>query len=124
MATERQAREPIDWYTKWCEHHLAHPEEGRLYIRFAREWRAARPDKPCSIELLQGRVRWFTTVDGRPADGEEYKVNNGYAAYYARWVMSECPDLRDPPIFELRRSDADRYFAELFEDADEGGSAA
>jgi hypothetical protein len=104
-----------DHYTAWAEFHLAHPEVGSKFIEHARQWRERRPEGPCSADLLGHVVRWHTTLGGRPEDGDDFKMNDNYTAYYARWVMRECPELRDPPIFRLRKSDADVYFPELFE---------
>jgi hypothetical protein len=55
-------------------------------------------------------VRWDSRIR---TVGEEFKITNTYSPYYARLVMRQEPDLAD--VFELKRSAADQWLAELDE---------
>lgn len=54
------------------------------------------------IGMLYERLRWYTSVEAR---NDAFKLNNNYRAFYARKMMSECPELIG--LFETRKSKAD-----------------
>lgn len=55
-----------------------------------------------SINLLFERLRWYTEIE---TQGDPFKVNNTFRAWYARLLMRQEPALAG--VFETRRSDAD-----------------
>lgn len=67
----------------------SHPRVGEMLLKFAREL-AAR-GRRFGIALLFERVRYevLMNVD----QGEEYKLNNNWRSYVARWLISQDPSL-------------------------------
>ena len=51
------------------------------------------------IAAIFERLRWLYRLQ---TQGEEYRLNNTFRAYYARMVMERCPDLAG--FFEVRSS--------------------
>lgn len=85
-----------------------HADNPHIYVKL-REYaleakRAGR--KRLSINLLFERLRWYTTVE---TQGDEFKLNNNWRAYYARLLMTQEPQLAG--MFETRRSKADEDIA-------------
>jgi hypothetical protein len=83
---------------RFAAYHEAHPEVFALFLRFARELRAAGRDR-YSADAILHRCRWHYAIEGRDASG--FKLNNNYASRYARKLMSEYPD-EFSNFFELR----------------------
>lgn len=95
--------------------HADNPQVWDVLVHEARRWRAEGREK-LGVALLVGRVRWVLSIRTN-STGDGFKINDHYAAYYARLLMLRCPDLRG--LFELRKSlDADEWIADVA-DADQ-----
>lgn len=81
--------------------HEANPRVYADLRRFALEARA-KGQRRLSIKLLCERVRWFVEIE---TQGEPFKVNNTFTAWYARLLMKNERALAG--MFETRRSGAD-----------------
>ena len=57
------------------------------------------------MQLVLERARWEMYVPTIGNATDPYKLNNDYAAFYARLIMHTCPDLRG--VFVTRSSVAD-----------------
>lgn len=82
-----------------------HQENPHVYValrRFALEAIATTHRRRLSINLLFERLRWYTEIE---TQGDPFKVNNTFRAWYARLLMRQEPALAG--VFETRRSDAD-----------------
>ena len=91
---------------KFEQFHEANPRVWEVLVQEARRWKRDGRGK-LGIALLIGRVRWVLSVETN-STGDGFKINDHYAAYYARLLMIRCPDLDG--LFELRRSlDADEW---------------
>jgi hypothetical protein len=77
------------------------PQVYQTLRRFALEAKRAGVTH-LGIAALYERVRWFTAVE---AQGDGFKVNNTWRAFYARKLMAEEPELAG--FFETRKSRAD-----------------
>lgn len=66
-----------------------HPDACALLLKFARE--LAAKGKRFGVKLLVERLRSEGPVEDRGRD--EYKVNNAYTAYLARWLIGQDPSL-------------------------------
>lgn len=77
--------------------HEANPHVYHLIVRFAREKKRAG-FKHYGIAGVFERVRWEMPIT---TEGDAFKLNNNYRAFYARLVMAECPDLAG--FFHTRR---------------------
>jgi len=51
--------------------------------------------------LLFGQVRWFYSYETAAGAGEEFHLNENFAAFYAREIMRREADLEG--MFEVRR---------------------
>lgn len=81
-----------------------HEENPHVYAelrRFALE-AVGKGRRRLSINLLFERLRWFTEIE---TEGDAFKVNNTFRAWYARLLMRDEPRLAG--MFETRKSDAD-----------------
>jgi hypothetical protein len=76
--------------------HADNPQVYTLFKRFARE--ARDKVKRYSADAILHRIRWHVSVETR---GDEFKVNNDWAAYYARLLIAE--DASYVAFFELRK---------------------
>lgn len=90
---------PRDLDARFAEYHRENPQVYAELVRFAREARAAGRTR-CGIKLCVERLRWESFVSA----GGEFKVNNLWAARYARLIEEQEPDLRG--FFTTRRSEA------------------
>jgi hypothetical protein len=73
---------------KFWAFHEANPQVYLLFNKFATE--AARANRGTfGVSAIFERMRWFTTIETR---GEEFKLNNNYAAYYGRLWMRNNPE--------------------------------
>jgi len=59
-----------------------------------------------SIAMLFEVLRWRTNVETDRID--EFKISNSLRAPYARFIMSQNPNLKD--VFNLKTSEADEWF--------------
>jgi len=80
--------------------HAKKPEVYTLLVALARNIRRRWPNRKVGIELLINRVRWDFSFDYSNS-GEDFKINQNFAAYYARLIIKQEPDLQD--MFELRQ---------------------
>lgn len=80
---------------RWAEFHHENPGFYVLFCKFAHEALRAKR-RVLSANMIFERIRWETTVS---SDGEDYKANNNYRAYYARLFMA---DHALPGAFETR----------------------
>jgi len=81
---------------KFEEFHRENPWVYESMVRLARQAKAAGKTK-IGLRLLLEVCRWeriLSTTD------EDFKINNNYAPYYARLIMSQCPDLKG--MFNVR----------------------
>tara|TARA_R110002167_G_scaffold327223_1_gene533320 strand:+ start:51 stop:434 length:384 start_codon:yes stop_codon:yes gene_type:complete len=70
----------------------AHPKVWDLFVKFTRELHT-RGFRNSSAKGVFERIRWET--DQADMWGmSEFKINNNYSAYYARWYMSAFPDYK------------------------------
>ncbi|MDD5510457.1 MAG: hypothetical protein PHI12_06590 [Dehalococcoidales bacterium] len=89
---------------KFWEFHNSNPEVYRLLVRYAHEWRDARGiNARIGMKALFERVRWEIGLRKREHhDGDkEFKLNNNYTAFYARFIMFNYPELKG--MFALRK---------------------
>lgn len=82
-------------------YHADNPGIYNKLVEFARQ-AVSRGATHIGIGMLFERVRWYSTVE---AQGDPFKLNNSYRAFYARKMMAEHKDLAG--LFELRTSIAD-----------------
>lgn len=70
--------------------HEQNPRVYELIIQFARQ-KKSQGFAHYGIKSIWERVRWEMPIT---TEGDEFKLNNNYTAFYARMVMRDCPDLR------------------------------
>lgn len=110
LFAERSGWTPDSPAGKFETFHAANPIVFDALVREARRWRAEGREK-LGIALLIGRVRWVLTIE-TSSTGDGFRINDHYAAFYARLLMLRCPDLDG--LFELRRAyDADEWIADI-----------
>lgn len=69
--------------------HASHPEVWDLFQRFAFE-QIAKGFRNYSSKGIFERIRWEVA---RPEpDPADFKLNNNYTAFYARWFMAKYPE--------------------------------
>jgi hypothetical protein len=83
------------------EFHEANPEVYRLLLKMTRQAVAAGHRK-FGMQRLIEVIRWDYMIGTTSTD---YKINNNYAAFYARRIMKHNPSLAG--VFEIRTSYAD-----------------
>jgi hypothetical protein len=88
---------------KFLEFHAANPGV-YLELRDLALDLKDRGRKFYGIMALLNVVRWQRAIRTTTAD-DDYKVNNNWAPFYARLLMSENPELDG--FFQLRRAEAD-----------------
>ncbi len=67
---------------KWIK---ANPNTANLFLRFARQMAERR--RLFGVKQLAERIRWECIFER----GEDYKINNNYPAYIARWIIAKEP---------------------------------
>lgn len=88
--------------------HAENPQVYREIVKRCRQWRDVTPGK-LGMSLLFGIVRWELALQTK---GDPYRINDHYAAYYARLVMWMEDGMEG--LFEIRRSaDADAWIDDL-----------
>lgn len=85
-------------FEAWVEFHRANPAVFEAFVSFARQARAAGAVK-IGARMVGERIRWHSTVDARPTDGQ-YRFNDHLWPYYARLAMALYPELEG--AFERR----------------------
>lgn len=78
--------------------HAAHPEVYAMFVKFARQAKAAGRER-FSADAILHRVRWETLVN--PQKDESYRVNDHFSSRYARKLIQE--DASFAGFFELRK---------------------
>lgn len=71
----------------WWVFHKANPRVYDLFKRFTFQVIRAG-HQHYSADAVCHRIRWHTSVE---TQGDDFKINNNYAAYYARLFMVEHP---------------------------------
>lgn len=84
------------------EFHRRNPEVYRLFVRFSRRAKEAGRVR-FSADAVLHRIRWEVEVETR---GDSFKINNDWAAFYARKAMTEFADLDG--FFSLRKQTSER----------------
>lgn len=87
------------------EFHCANPLVYDVFVAQAREWQASGRAK-CGVKMLFERVRWELAIR---TVGDDYKINNNHAPFYARLIMAREDDLAG--LFNVRSSEADAWMA-------------
>ena len=64
------------------------PEVARLFLRFARE--LASKGRHFGVGLITERVRYECAISSSPS---QFKINNNWRAYIARWMIAQDPSL-------------------------------
>jgi len=64
------------------------PHVYQLFHRFAKE-ALDRGYNTYSAKAIFERIRWYADIE---TDGDRFKVNNNYPAYYARKLMKDCKE--------------------------------
>ena len=75
--------------SRFVEFHNANPHVYEALVQLAR-WCRASGWRAGSINLFFEQLRWQYAIQTR---GDEYALNNNFRAFYARLIMSTCPDL-------------------------------
>jgi len=79
--------------------HKQNPHVLDTVIRIASELKHKRGFKRCGMKMLFERLRWLYALQ---TQGDDYKLNNNYTAYYARTVMALRKDLEG--FFAVRKT--------------------
>lgn len=78
------------------EYHRDNPHVFRLFKKYS-ETAMERGYTRFSAKAVFERLRWHYQME---TEGDDFKLNNNYTAYYARMLMRE--DARFADFFELR----------------------
>jgi len=84
---------------KFLRFHRRHPEVYRKLEEMTRQARAKGIEKYSLYSMYQA-LRWHTSLEGLPENGEPFKLTNDFQPFYARLIMKKNPDLKG--FFELR----------------------
>ncbi len=76
------------WAAKFEKFHKENPHVYELFNWFTLELIRAGV-KHSGSEMVLGRIRWETTIN---TTGDRFKINQNYAAYYARKFMEDFPE--------------------------------
>lgn len=87
--------------------HEDNPQIYEVFVEQAYEWIERTGNTKLGAQMLVERVRWVLTIRTESTD---YKINNDYAAFYARLAMFEFHELAG--LFDLRSSEADEWIEE------------
>lgn len=93
---------------RFAIYHAKNPHVYTLFKKFA--FAAAAEKRQYSADAVLHRMRWFTDIE---TTGDPFKINNNYAAYYARLFMSDFP--QHEGFFRTRRSEGQRQI-DMFEE--------
>lgn len=90
--------------------HRTNPHVYEALVRLARRFIEATGKRKLGAQRLIEIARWDLEI--RTKGEDVYEINNDYAAFYARLVMYQEPDLAG--VFDLRTSpNADRWIAQV-----------
>lgn len=84
---------------KFVRFHAANPHVYELLKEIA--LRAVRRGRRVGMKAVYELARWYYSVE---TDGEPYKLNNNFTAFYSRILMENEPELRG--FFETRQQRA------------------
>jgi hypothetical protein len=85
---------------KFFTFHQANPHVYKTIVLKCRQYRNKHGSRAkLAIKMIFEVMRWDHLMS---TDANDFKINNNYAPYYARLVMSANDDLAD--IFEIRES--------------------
>lgn len=87
--------------TKFQAYHKVNPQIYELFKRFTFE-KINKGATHLGASAVAERIRWETGVS---VEGDDFKINNNYRAYYARLFMKDYPEHEG--FFRLRVSKAD-----------------
>ena len=88
---------------RFNEYDQSNPQVWQLFKQFARDAYQAGHGRFSAQSIIE-RIRWKTSVETR---GGEFKINNDFAAFYARKYHEAFPQLDG--FFQPRESQAERY---------------
>lgn len=89
--------------------HAENPHVYGLFVRFT--FQAMKELSHCSADAICHRIRWYTQIETNDRAG--WKINNDWAAFYARLFEAEYPE--HIGFFRKRRSLADTHCLPLGE---------
>ena len=81
---------------KFLDFHEANPHIYDIIVQISRGLKA-KGFKRAGMKMIFERLRWLWAIQ---TQGDDYKLNNNYTAFYARKVMSEVPELQG--FFKVR----------------------
>lgn len=110
-------RTPAGRFAAWKQFHRANPHVFALFVRFAREAKAAGRER-FGAHAIGERIRWYTAIETRSSDG--LKINDHHLPYWSRLAMLLHPDLAG--FFERRDANFDATDEQLL-DAHRGVAA-
>lgn len=84
-------------FDAWRVFHRDNPEIFRLFLRFARDAKAAGRER-FGARVIGERIRWYVQVETQSRDG--FKINDHFWPYYSRLAMLTEPELAG--VFETR----------------------
>ena len=87
-AAVQQVEESDTIKRQWWRWHRMNPHVYELFTRFTLDV-IRRGFKQYSSKAIIERIRWHTEIE---TAGEEFKMNNNYAPYYARLFMKDYPE--------------------------------
>lgn len=73
---------------KFNESHAKNPEIYELFKKYTFEV-MGKGFKNFGAHTILHRIRWYSDVE---SNGEEFKINNNYSAYYSRLFMKDFPE--------------------------------
>ena len=91
---------------RFFEFHQRHPEIYRHFIKYAKDLLGAKPNRAISSQMIVEVIRYNILL--KEDDVELYKINNDFAAGYARLFMRDFP--RYNGLITTRKSVYDDYF--------------
>lgn len=97
----RPSKEPAPTLQeKFEQFHAANPHVYRLLLQYALQAKAKGRGK-LGMKCLFERARWYANFE---SEGDTFKLNNNYTAFYARLLEHNEPQLRG--FFEMREQKA------------------
>jgi hypothetical protein len=95
----------LSHYDEFLVFHEANPHVYEALKQIAHQVKAAGKPR-YGMKALFERLRWISTFE---TEGDPYKLNNNYTAFYARMLM-EDPDFKG--FFAVRNAEADYILKE------------
>ena len=87
--------------------HISNPQVYEAIMKVSVDLKNIGIEK-CSMWLIFNRLRWLYAIQTK---GDEYKLNNNHAGYYARLAMAREPELKD--FFQVRQLKDGEYIPDL-----------